>query len=140
MKKTNSIKFSIILTDLFILLIFAVAIALPLMVTWYVEATNRLESLATTIMVTCYPCAPFTILSLLFLRKLLININNKNFTTERNVKYLKYMALCCVIIAIITLIAGRYYLPFYLVAGTFLFLALLIFVFRTIFINIFIEE
>ncbi len=140
MKKINSIKFSIILTDIFILLIFAITIALPLLVTWYVETANRLESLATTIMVTCYPCAPFTVLSLLYLRKLLKNFDNKNFSTERNVKYLKYMSLCCVIIAIITLIAGRYYLPFYLVAGTFLFLALLIFVLRTIFINIFIKE
>ena len=140
MKKVNSIKFSIILTDIFIILLFAVAIALPLLVTWYVEKTNRLESLATTIMVTCYPCAPFTALSLLYLRKLLKNINIKNFSTVSNVKYLKYMAFCCIIIAIITLIAGRYYLPFYLVAGTFIFLALLIFVLRNIFINLFIEE
>mgnify|MGYP003292292270 CR=1 FL=1 len=37
------------------------------------------------------------------------------------------MSLCCVIIATITLIAGKFYLPFFLVAGTFLFLALVIF-------------
>lgn len=140
MKKINSIKFSVILTDVFIILLFVVAVSLPLLVTWYVESTNRLESLATTIMVTCYPCAPFTVLSLLYLRKLLKNLDSKNFSDDNNTKYLKYMSFCCIIIAIITLIAGRYYLPFYLVAGTFLFLALLIFVLRNIFINLFSDK
>lgn len=140
MKKINSIKFSIILTDVFMFLIFITALVLPMLVTWYVEKTHRLETLATTIMVTCYPCAPFTILSLLYLRKLLKNIGNKNIFSPDNVKYLKYMSLCCVIVALITLIAGSSYLPFYLVAGTFLFLALLIFVLRNIFINAFSDK
>lgn len=135
MKKANSIKFSIMLTDIFLILLFAVAVALPFLVTWYVEFTGKLESLATTIMVTCYPCAPFTGLSLFYLRKVLKNIENKDFANESNIKYLKYMSLCCVIIATITLIAGKFYLPFFLVAGTFLFLALVIFVFRNIFIQ-----
>jgi hypothetical protein len=48
------------------------------------------------------------------------------------------MAISCIIVAGITLVAGRFYLPFFLVAGTFLFLALIIFAFRNIFMNVFI--
>ena len=137
MKKANSIKFSLMLTDIFLCLLVLVALSLPFLVTWYVEYTGRLESLATTIMVTCYPCAPFTGLALFYLRKVLKNVQKGEYSNPENVKSLKYMSLCCVMVALITLIAGRFYLPFFLVAGTFLFLALLIFVFRNIFINAF---
>ncbi len=140
MKKINTIKFSIFLTDIFLIVLVAVAFFLPFLVTWYVEYAGRLESLATTIMVTCYPCAPFTGLTLFYLRKVLKNIEKGDASSPDNKKHLKYMSLCCVIIAVITLIAGGFYLPFFLVAGTFLFLALLIFVFRNIFINIFKEK
>lgn len=125
------------LTDIFLCLLVLVALSLPFLVTWYVEYTGRLESLATTIMVTCYPCAPFTGLALFYLRKVLKNVQKGEYSNPENVKNLKYMSLCCIMVALITLIAGRFYLPFFLVAGTFLFLALLIFVFRNIFINAF---
>lgn len=136
MKKVNLIKFSIILTTIFIILIFIVAVILPMLVTWYVEKTQRLENLATTIMVTCYPCAPFTILSLWYLRKVLKNILNKEFLSNENIKFLKYMSICCIMVSVITIIAGRYYLPFFIVAATFLFLSLIIFVFRNILIEL----
>ena len=136
MKKINLIKTSIILTTVFIILIFIVAILLPMLVTWYVEKTHRMESLATTIMVTCYPCAPFTMLSLWYLRKVLKNILNKEFLSENNIKYLKYMSISCIMVSLITVIAGRYYLPFFIVAATFLFLSLIIFVFRNILIEL----
>ncbi len=137
MKKVNSIKFSLMLTDTFLVLLILFAVMLPFLVTWYVEYTGRLASLATTIMVTCYPCAPFTGLSLYYLRKVLKNIERKDCENPKNIKYLKYMGICCIIISFITLIAGKFYLPFFLVAATFLFISLLVFVFRNIFINIF---
>ena len=136
MKKINLIKCSIILTTIFMILIFILAVVLPMLVTWYVERTQRLENLATTIMVTCYPCAPFTILSLWYLRKVLNNIVNKDFLSNDSIKCLKYMSICCIMISVITIIAGRYYLPFFIVAATFLFLSMIIFVFRNILIEL----
>lgn len=136
MKKINLIKLSVILTTAFIFLIGIVAVFLPLLVTLYVEKTGRLEILATTIMITCYPCAPFTVLSLWYLRKVLKNFIAKNYLAPENEKYLKYMAFCCMIISLITVVAGRFYLPFFLVAATFLFLSLLIFVFRSILLEL----
>ena len=136
MKKINLIKLSVILTTAFIFLIGIVAVFLPLLVTLYVEKTGRLEILATTIMITCYPCAPFTVLSLWYLRKVLKNFLAKNYLAPENEKYLKYMAFCCMIISLITVVAGMFYLPFFLVAATFLFLSLLIFVFRSILLEL----
>ncbi len=135
MKKINLVKLAIVFTTIFIILILIIAALLPFLVTWYVERANRLESLATTIMVTCYPCAPFTILSLLYLRKLLKSVINKNILSDENIKNLKYMSICCLIISLITIVAGRFYLPFFMVSATFLFLSLLIFVFRSVLIE-----
>ena len=140
MKKINLIKLSIILTTIFLAVLIAFAVMLPWLVTWYVQIAGRHESLATTMLVTCYPCAPFTAIVLLTLRKLLKNIDQKILNKEQNLKLLKYMAISCVIISAITLIAGRYYLPFYIVAATFLFLALIIFAFRSITFELFTDK
>lgn len=132
MKKLNLIKVSIILTTVFLVVLIAFSIVLPWLVTWYVQIAKRHEGLATTMMVTCYPCAPFTAFILLALRKILKNIDKRNFNKAENTKLLKYMAISCIVIAVITLIAGRYYLPFYIVAATFAFLSLIIFSFNSI--------
>lgn len=132
MKKLDTIKFSIILTTVFLVVLIIFAVMLPWLVTWYVQLAQRHESLATTMTVTCYPCAPFTAVVLLSLRKLLKNIQQKNLDKVQNSKLLKYMSISCLIISVITLIAGRYYLPFYIVAATFMFLSLIIFAFKSI--------
>lgn len=132
MKKLNPVKIAITVTTVFLIVLIAFAVMLPWLVTWYVQLAGRHESLATTMMVTCYPCAPFTSIVLLTLRKLLKNIDIKNFNKAENSKLLKYMSISCLIIAVITLIAGRYYLPFYIVAATFMFLSLIIYTFKSV--------
>lgn len=113
----------------------ALVIALPMLVTWYVEIRGKSASLPTTMMVTCYPCAPFTGISLLCLRKLLKNAINDDLFSLSSIRSLKYIAVSCAVISVITLIAGRYYLPFYIVGATFAFLALLAFSFMAVLLN-----
>lgn len=132
MKKINLIRVSIILTNIFLVALIAFMVTLPWLVTWYVQTAGRHEGLVTTVMVTCYPCAPFTGIILLALRRLLKNIEQRKFNNPQGQKLLKYMAISSIIIAAITLVAGRYYLPFYIVAGTFMFLSLIIFTFKSI--------
>lgn len=132
MKKIDPIKLATIVTTVFLAVLIGFTILLPWLVTWYVQIAQRHEGLVTTVMVTCYPCAPFTAVVLLTLRKLLKNIDAKNFNKVENSKLLKYMSISCLIIATITLIAGRYYLPFYIVAATFMFLSLIIYAFKSI--------
>lgn len=132
MKKLTPIKLSIILTTVALVFLIGFSVMLPWLVTWYVKIMGRHESIATTVMATCYPCAPFTAVILLSLRKILKNISDGNLEKTANVKLLKYMTISCIIISVTTLIAGKYYMPFFIVAATFIFLAVIIFAFKSI--------
>ena len=135
MNNNKSLKSAIILTDVFICILFILVVSLPMLVTWYVEIKGRSPSLPTTILVTCYPCAPFTGLSLLCLRKLLKNALLDEIFSVSSIRCLKYMSIACALIALITLIAGRYYLPFYIVGATFAFISLIAFGFMGVLQN-----
>lgn len=123
----KSLKLSLMLTDIFMIILIVFTVFLPFGVSWYVEVMHRPQTLPATIMVTCYPCAPFVAVALLSLRKILKNALRGSIFTDANSKHLRNISICCLVISIITLIAGRYYLPFYIVGGTFIFLALIVF-------------
>ena len=131
----KSAKLSLFVTYLFMVLLLLCVIFLPMLVTWYVEIKGRSASLPTTILVTCYPCAPFTGIALLSLRKLLKNALEDEIFSDSSIRCLKYICVACTLISLITLIAGRYYLPFYIVGATFAFLALLAFSFMGVLQN-----
>ncbi len=133
MNKHKHLKLSLYITNIFIIILAVFTVALPWMVTWYVETMGRSASLASTIMVTCYPCVPFAVGALVFLRKLLKNLIVKIDFGSGNLKLLRNLAYCCIVISAITLIAGKFYLPFFIVGSTFAFVSLLIFTFRSIF-------
>ena len=128
-------RISLFLTNIFFCLLIVFTILLPLMVTWYVETMGRSANLPTTILVTCYPCVPFAGTILLSLRRFLKDTISGDLFTPRNIKYLRNISLCCCIISVITLVAGKFYLPFFIVGGTFAFLALLVYSLRGIFIS-----
>ncbi len=127
------IKVSIILTNIFLLILFFFTITLPFLVTWYADIMGRSSTLATTVMVTCYPCVPFAATILITLKKLLKTALNGNIFSNESVVYLKNIAICCIVIAVITLIGGNFYLPFLIVGATFSFLSLLLYALRGIF-------
>lgn len=127
------IKLSLIITNIFIAILLVFTVTLPFLVTWYAETMNRSETLATTVMVTCYPCVPFAASLLLLLKKLLKNALEDKLISESSIEYLKNIAICCIIVAVITLIGGNFYLPFLIVGATFAFLSLLLFALRSVF-------
>ena len=130
MDKIKSIKISIIVTNIFIVLLGIFVVGLPWMVTWYVEKMGRSTTLAATVLITCYPCAPFVATILVFLRKLLKRVLTVGLLNEENFTIIKKIVVCCIIVAAITLVAGIFYMPFYLVGATFVFIALLLFALR----------
>ena len=119
------IKLCRILTEVSIALLIIITVFLPFGISWYVETMHRSQTLPATVMVTCYPCAPFVGIALFMLRRILIRAYDGVFFTGANSKDIRVISVCCAVIAVITLIAGRYYLPFYIVGFTFAFLALL---------------
>lgn len=123
----KTIRICRIITDVFIALLIIVTVFLPFGISWYVEKMHRAQTLPATVMVTCYPCAPFVGIALLLLRRILKRAYDGVFFTGANSKDIRIISVCCAVIAVITLIAGRFYLPFYIVGGTFAFLALLTF-------------
>lgn len=115
------IKLCRILTEVSIALLIIITVFLPFGISWYVETMHRSQTLPATVMVTCYPCAPFVGIALFMLRRILIRAYDGVFFTGANSKDIRVISVCCAVIAVITLIAGRYYLPFYIVGFTFAF-------------------
>lgn len=135
-KAQKALRLCLILTDVFICALVIAAILLPFGVSWYVEVMHRSQSLPATIMVTCYPCAPILGIALIQLRKIIKRICADNIFCADNSMGFKIISACCLAISVITLIAGRFYLPFYIVGGTFVFLALVAYTMRAVFLTL----
>lgn len=127
MEKYKYIKISIFIVDIFFVALAVLTFALPFLINWYVEVMNRSSMLAATVMLTSYPCVPFVFLALLSLRRFLKGVMKGEIFSSYNLKQLKILGFSSVVIAIITLIAGTFYMPFYFVCLTFGFMSLLIF-------------
>lgn len=132
----KALKIALWLTNLFFVALGICAVALPWAVTWYVETMGRSQKLPAIIMVTCYPCLPFAAGILLYLRRIIKNILVDDLFHLDNMIYFNRIALFCIVISVITLIAGRFYLPFLIVGVAFAFFAFLTFVFKTVFYHI----
>ena len=130
------LKISYFLTDIFIVLLVVCTVSLPWIVTWYVETMGRSQKLPAIIMVTCYPCVPFAGAILLYLRRLIKNISKDMLFHKDSIGYFGKISAFCLVISIITIIAGRFYLPFLIMGISFAFFSLLVFVFRTVFSHI----
>lgn len=112
----KSVKFTYIIINISIVILFALAISLPWLVTWYVEVRHKDAGLPALVMLTCYPSLPFAVIALFSLRKLLKNILNGLVFGDQNLTALKKISICSLIGGFITFIAGFYYLPFFVVS------------------------
>lgn len=132
MEKYKHIKISILLIDICIFLLMLFVFFLPYAITWYAEVMGRGPKLATTVMVTCYPCVPFGWTILISMRRFLKQVLKGNLFTQFSVDKLKIICICCIVIAAITVVAGNFYMPFFIVGGTFMFLSLISFSLRAV--------
>lgn len=80
------IKLCRILTEVSIALLIIITVFLPFGISWYVETMHRSQTLPATVMVTCYPCAPFVGIALFMLRRILIRAYDGVFFTGANSK------------------------------------------------------
>ncbi len=112
----KSVKFTFVIINIAIIVLFALAIALPWLVTWFVEVRHKDAGLPAVVMLTCYPSLPFAAAVLFSLRKVLKNILNGLVFGDQNITALGNISVCCGCGAVITFIAGFYYLPFFVVS------------------------
>lgn len=112
----KSVKFTLTIINISMFVIFALAIALPWIITWYVEIKGKDPGLPVVVMLTCYPCVPIAETALYSLRKIMKNILNGLIFGDRNIASLRTVSICCTVGGLITLIAGYYYMPFYVIS------------------------
>ena len=82
-----------------------------------------------------YPCAVFAYVTLYSLIRLLFNIKMDAIFIGQNVRYLRRISWCCFVVALITLIGGCFYLPFFFVAIAAAFVGLMLRVVKNVMEN-----
>lgn len=93
------------------------------------EALSKLKK----VFVYCfYPSAIFAAIILDSLIKLLFNIKKNEIFIAENVRILKRVSWCCIIIAIITFIGGIFYMPFLFVFFAGIFVGILLRVLKNV--------
>lgn len=122
----KSAKFSLIITYVFMFFLVALTVGLPYGISWYVEEKGRSADLAATVMLTCYPCVPFAAAALFCLRRFLKNLLKDTLFEGKNLNDLLYIAFCCFFSGLIMVIAGIFYMPFYISGGAAMFCALIV--------------
>lgn len=136
----KSVRITLGITYALMLVLLGLAIALPWGATWYVEKMQRPADLAKVVMLTCYPCAPFAAVCLFSLRNFLRNVLKDEVVTEKNAKNLFKMSICCFTAGLIMLVAGSFYMPFYISGGSAIFCALIIKTFNDVLRNYLIKK
>lgn len=122
----KSAKISLVITYIFMFLLAVLTVGLPYGISWYVEVRGRSADLAATVMLTCYPCVPFAAAALYFLRRFLKNLIKDTVFEGKNLRDLIYICFCYLFSGIIMLIAGIFYMPFYISGGAAMFCALIV--------------
>ncbi|MBO4432692.1 MAG: hypothetical protein J5852_04075 [Clostridia bacterium] len=126
-------KAALYLVYVFDVLLAAISVGLPFIVTWYVETRGRDQTLPVTVMLTCYPCLPFAAAILISLRRILKNVLSGLILGDKNLKLLNAAAISSFAITAITVAAGRQYKPFYIIAFAAAALGLVFFVVKSLF-------
>ena len=127
------LKAALYLVYIFGAILAALSVALPFIITWYVEARGRDQTLPATIMLTCYPCLPFAAAILISIRRLINNSLSGLILGDKNLSLLRATVISCFAITAITLAAGRQYRPFYIIAASAAACGLVFFVVRSLF-------
>ena len=109
-----SVKVALWLVYAAIVLVALVTVFFPFPVEWFVEIRGKDVNLATTIMIVYYPCIPFAFAFLIALRNLLSNLLSGLIFGDANNKHLKVVCVCCAFAALIMLLGGFRYMPFWI--------------------------
>ena len=130
---TKSVRLTLCLTFLILIAVIAAAVTLPWLTDWYIGKTGRDKELRSVIMTVCYICLPAALAALYSLIRLLKNILDGEIFIHGNVLHLRLLSWYCAAVALITLAAGYFYLPFYLVGLAAVFFTLILRVIKNVF-------
>ncbi len=95
----------------FVLLLVLMIFASPIL-NWFFGFAR--DNTIKTILVTFYLCCPAAWCALVCIFKLLTNIIHEKVFVVKNVLYMRILSLCCAFVAAACLIAGFFYVPFFI--------------------------
>lgn len=122
----RSAKIALIATYVFMVLLVVFTVALPWLIRWYVEVRGRSADLFATIMLATYPCVPLAAITLFSLMKLLKNILAGKVFEFENTGHLLAISNSCLLAALIMIVAGFFYMPFFIAGGAAICMALIV--------------
>lgn len=117
------------------LLLVALSIAAPELCRWYGDFRGITEKTEKVIMIAFYICTLPAMASLVSLLRILDNIRREDPFKAENHKLMSFVSWCCIAVAAVTLLAGRYYMPMLFVTAAMLFIFLILRVVRGCFIT-----
>ena len=129
----KSIQLSLALVDLFGLIALVCACTMPMIAGWYAEQFGRSAQMRRVLTIAFYCCLPFAIAALGALHHLLHNLLKERPFIAQNVTLLRVLSWCCFAVALIALVACRFYLPFLLVCIAAAFIGLILRVIKNVF-------
>ena len=117
------------------LLLVALSIAAPELCRWYGDFRGITEKSEKVIMIAFYICTLPAMASLVSLLRILDNIRREDPFKAENHKLMSFVSYCCIAVAVVTLFAGRYYMPMLFVTAAMIFIFLIVRVVRGCFIS-----
>lgn len=133
--KKGAVLCSIAFVLLFLLALVALLFLAPRICDWYVHLRGMSGNAYTAILAAFYCCTVPAAAALLCLLLLLRNILNADAFSRRNSALMSAVSYCCLLVALITLVAGYWYLPLLLMTATMGFLFLIVRIVRGCFIT-----
>ncbi len=82
----------------------------------WAENTEAMDRMLTLFKACFYPCSCLGFVTLYSLIRLLLNIKKDAIFIIPNVKYLRRISWCCIVVSLITLVAGALYIPYVFVS------------------------
>ncbi len=120
----RSVQLSIVVCGILCVLLAVLMLFGPFLFEFYMTAYRgfvvggkAIRFLSRVFALTFYPSSLFAAAILYSLLRLLFNIKNGIIFTEKNALYLKRVSWCCFAIAVITLVGGCFYMPFWFIAA-----------------------
>ena len=122
----RSLQLSLWCTRLAMVLVVVSGAASSSIVTWYIRVSGKTMELHLPITAALLLCCIPAMGALLWLHKLLSNINDSRVFVDENVTLLRRISWCCFLAAGITLVSSRFYLVFLLISVAAAFMGLIL--------------
>ncbi len=130
-------KWSAIITAILCLMIFVALIVMiavmPSIADWYYNTLRKgAAGDGKPLLYAFYCCVPAAFLAIYHIIRLMLNIQKGQVFELRNVTHLRFLSWCCAYVAVVTFVAGIFYLPLFIISFAAVFVCLCIRVLRLV--------